>query len=67
MGHNTSTYMKADRVIDIERTQATIARVEAKLASADEGSKEFYRLCLVGWRAWLKRLEAEGLGSRPKG
>jgi hypothetical protein len=44
---------------DIERTQATIARIEAKRdAATDSESHWYYQMCLVGWRAWLKRLEA---------
>lgn len=44
---------------DIERVQATIARIEAKRdAATDEGSRWYYAQCVIGWRAWLKKLAA---------
>lgn len=43
---------------EIERVLATIARIEAKRdAATDDESKNYYRLCLRGWRAWLAKLE----------
>jgi hypothetical protein len=42
-----------------DRVLAAIARIEAKLAAAtDEPSRYYYRCCLAGWRAHLKRLGA---------
>ncbi len=44
---------------EIERTQATIARVTAKRdAAKDEEAQWYYAQCLVGWWAWLKKLGA---------
>jgi hypothetical protein len=46
---------------EIERTEQTIARVERKLASTtDPESRWYYEQCLVGWRAWLAKLERGG-------
>ncbi len=43
---------------EIERTQQTIARVTAKRdAATDPESHWYYQMCLVGWRAWLKKIE----------
>lgn len=41
---------------EVERIQATIARLERKLASStDPQSAMYYQLCIVGWRAELRR------------
>jgi hypothetical protein len=40
-----------------ERVQAAIARILAKRdAATDPESRRYYALCLIGWRAHLKRL-----------
>jgi len=44
---------------EVERVQATIARVEAKRdAATDPESRWYYQQCVNGWRAWLKKIEA---------
>jgi hypothetical protein len=42
---------------EIERTRATIARLQQKLAAADPESRRYYELCLIGWQRWLVNLE----------
>jgi len=47
-------------VTEIVTVQATIARVRAKLrAASDEESREYFRLCLIGWERWLVKLKRE--------
>jgi hypothetical protein len=47
---------------EVERTMQTIARVKAKHAAAgDPESRRYYELCLIGWRAWLAKLERDVL------
>jgi hypothetical protein len=48
---------------DIERTRATIARLEQKLASADPESRRYYELCIAGWQRWAQKLARAGLRS----
>jgi hypothetical protein len=43
---------------EIEQVQATIARIERKLPGATPASLEYYKLCLAGWRAHLRKLQA---------
>jgi hypothetical protein len=44
---------------EIERTEAKIAEVKAKLAAADKASVAYYRAVLRGWEAYLKKLKGE--------
>ncbi len=43
---------------EIERVRQAIARCETKRAAvSDDASKRYYDLCIIGWRAWLTKLE----------
>lgn len=44
---------------EIERVKAKLIELQIKLAKADEPSKVYYRLCIVGWRKYLQKLYAE--------
>jgi hypothetical protein len=47
----------AQSMTEKERIEATILRLEAKMAATrDEPSRYYYRCCLIGWRAMLARL-----------
>jgi len=52
---------------DIERTRATIARLEQKLASADPASRQYYELCIAGSQRWAQKLERGGLSCWRRG
>ncbi len=56
--HKAHIVPTTNPLTDIERTRATIARLQQKVASAEGASARYYELCLIGWRAWLRKLES---------
>ena len=54
-----SAQISQSRLTEAEQCRRAIARCEEKRdAAGDEASRYYYRCCLVGWRAWLAKVEA---------